>query len=80
MTLATQVFLLVFLWIGGQWVPGWKVDGFYPREQEGLTQCLTSAAFLNQQPRQKVFLENGDLAVADKMQGRCMVVYPPRGQ
>lgn len=80
MTLATQVFLLVFLWIGGQWVPGWKVDGFYPLEQETLTQCLKGAANINQIPRSRVFFENGDMAIADKFQGRCMVIYPPVGR
>ena len=75
-----QIFLLVFLWIGNQWVPGWKVDGFYPVEQETLGQCLIHAAYIIQQPKQRVFLENGDMAIADKLQGRCMVVYPPVGE
>lgn len=76
----SQVFLLVFLWIGNQWVPGWKVDGFYPMEMETIEDCLSSADFVSKQPQRRVFLENGDMAVADRFQGRCMVVYPWGGR
>ena len=77
---ATQIWLLVFLWIGNQWVPGWKVDGFYPMEQETLDQCFINADYISQQPKQRVFFENGDMAIADMLQGRCVVVYPPVGK